>query len=284
MDEYSPEESKSVNIIFNGKKYEKSFVLYLPRSINSLKRLKDIINSNLKHSISYEKLRIFNYKSIEIDNTDIEYLTNSQFLFVSLDGSNFSIINYFNEYNIVKPIKSGGYGKIYLAEHSITKRHVAMKINDLTNLSNEEVYNISREALFLESLKHKHIIKYINSFSYEKSFYTIMEYAQGGELGSYINEKKWLLEEEVKCIFLQILEALKYIHNKNIIHRDLKPNNILFLDKNKQNIVIIDFGISGYSCGNIHDRIKAGTVKFVPPEVNIISINIYSIHLACKWN
>ena len=69
-----------------------------------------------------------------------------------------------------------------------------------------------------------------------------------------------------------MVDAIKYIHSKSIIHRDLKPNNILFLDKKKENIVIIDFGISGYSCGNIHENVKAGTMKFVPPEVSLLSL------------
>ena len=53
---------------------------------------------------------------------------------------------------------------------------------------------------------------------------------------------------------------------RNIIHRDLKPNNILFLDKEKTHVVIIDFGISGFSNGNNRERIKAGTTMFLAPE------------------
>jgi serine/threonine protein kinase len=49
----------------------------------------------------------------------------------------------------------------------------------------------------------------------------------------------------------------------------LKPNNILFLEKSKETVAVIDFGISGYSYGNIHENVKAGTVKFVPPEVSL---------------
>lgn len=94
-----------------------------------------------------------------------------------------------------------------------------------------------------------------------------MEHAQGGELSSYINEKGILSEKETKKIFKQIHEAVKYIHSRNVIHRDLKPNNILFLDTNRENIVLIDFGISGYNSGNVREKIKVGTTKFIPPEL-----------------
>ena len=58
---------------------------------------------------------------------------------------------------------------------------------------------------------------------------------------------------------------MQYLHNKNIIHRDLKTNNIVFLDEDKTHVAIIDFGISSTSCGG--DVLKAGTLKYLPPEV-----------------
>jgi serine/threonine protein kinase len=215
-------EEKVLRICFNGKKYDKSFNMYIPESINSLKRLRDAIQGYLKFQLNHDKLRIFNYKGIEIDEADIDYLSNGQLLFISLDGSGFSVQNYLNEYEIIKPIKSGGYGKIFLAKNVLTDKLVAIKQNDVTNLSNDEIYNISREALYLETLKHKNIIKYINSFSFEKNFYTLMQYAEGGELGAYVNEKIWLPECEAKRIFIQLVDAIKFIHTKNVIHRDFK--------------------------------------------------------------
>lgn len=265
----SPDKSKSVKIIFNGKKYDKSIDVILSPSVNSLKRLKDSIITSLRLSINSEKLKIFNYKGIEIDEADIDYLLDGQVLFISLDGSSFSILNYINEYEIIRAVKSGGYGQVFLAKHVLTGRLVAIKQSNVTHLSNDEIYNISREALYLESFKHKNIIKYINSYNYENNFYMIMQYAEGGELGSYLSSKLWLTEVEAKKIFSQLVDAVSYMHSRNVIHRDLKPNNILFVDKEKESIAIIDFGISGYSCGNVQEKVKAGTLKFVPPEVSV---------------
>jgi serine/threonine protein kinase len=116
---------------------------------------------------------------------------------------------------------------------------MAIKKTDLTHLEQEECYNIHREALYLESFKHKNIIKFTHSFIYENEFYNVMDYAKGGELGAYVSEKGNLPEKEAKKIFIQLHEAVKYIHSKSVIHRDLKPNNILFLDEKKENVVVI---------------------------------------------
>jgi serine/threonine protein kinase len=120
----------------------------------------------------------------------------------------------------------------------LTDQLVAIKQVDISTLTTDEIYKITKEALYLESFSHKNIIRFINSFTHNNSFYTIMTYAQGDELNIYVGEKKYLSENEAKRIFSQIHDAITYIHNKSIIHRDLKPNNILFLDKERNDIAV----------------------------------------------
>ena len=55
-----------------------------------------------------------------------------------------------------------------------------------------------------------------------------MEYARGGELKQYVNEKGTLSEEETRTIMGQIMQGLLTCHEKGIIHRDLKMENVLF--------------------------------------------------------
>jgi serine/threonine protein kinase len=212
-------------------------------------------------------MKIYNNLEIEIDDTEVENLTQNDILYLSLDGSKFSELNYINQYEILKFIKSGGYGEVLLAKNKITNQKVSIKKIDLNGFSTEDLYSISREALYLSSLQHKNIIKIYGSFAYKNYLYNVMEYAEGGELTQLIRSNEELSENRIKDIFKQIYEGVQFIHENEVIHRDLKPNNILFLDKEKTQVVIIDFGISGISNCYIKEVIKAGTFKFLSPEI-----------------
>lgn len=110
----------------NGRTADFCFEIILNKSVNSQKRLKDCIVANIS-KVPIDRLRIFNYKGIEIDDADIPYLNDNQTLYVSVDGkikyyylgANFSINNYVNEHEFIYWIKSGGYGKVFMGRYII---------------------------------------------------------------------------------------------------------------------------------------------------------------------
>lgn len=99
-------------------------------------------------------------------------------------------------------------------------------------------------------LNHKNIIKLYHSFVIKNQLLLIMEYADGGELIEYVEEKQGLDEIEVRSLFKQMLSAIEACHSQGIIHRDLKLENVLFDSKARSRIKIVDFGISGRCKGN----------------------------------
>ena len=266
--ENSKEDTKKILLWQNGKTEKSIMEIFISKEINTYKKLKEAIiyEKNLPKS-TYEKMKIYNNLQIEIDDTDVDNLKPKEMLYISLDGSKFTELNYINQYEILEFIKSGGYGEVLLAKNKITNKKVSIKKIDLNGFSTEELYSISREALYLSSLQHKNIIKIYGSFAYKNYLYNVMEYAEGGELTQLIRSNEELSENRIKDIFKQIYEGVQFIHENEVIHRDLKPNNILFLDKEKTQVVIIDFGISGISNCYIKEVIKAGTFKFLSPEI-----------------
>lgn len=95
------------------------------------------------------------------------------------------------------------------------------------------------------------------------------EYVRGGELRTYLsNKRKPFTEEEAKKLLRILVDAIEYIHSHNIVHRDIKLENILLNDsKNPYDIKIIDFGISGLLSDIGGDNIHAGTMAYSPPEI-----------------
>ena len=266
----------------NGKRFDSCSKIKISDEINTISKLKEVILlSNNKINITPDKIRLFNQKGFELEDADLKLLKESPLIYISYDNKDFSYLNYYYEYKIIKPIKSGGFAEVYLAENILNKKLVAIKKTDIKYFSTDEIYNLTREGRLLSNLNHPNIIKIYCYYTYENYLYNVMEYAKGGELTQYLNSTKDIPEEKIKSIFKQIYDAVKYIHNKNIIHRDLKTNNVVFLDQEKTKVAIIDFGISSTFSGG--DVLNAGTLKYLPPETfqennkNSIKIDMWAL-------
>ena len=266
----------------NGKRFDSCSKIKISDEINTISKLKEVILlSNNKINITPDKIRLFNQKGFELEDADLKLLKESPLIYISYDNKDFSYLNYYYEYKIIKPIKSVGFAEVYLAENILNKKLVAIKKTDIKYFSTDEIYNLTREGRLLSNLNHPNIIKIYCYYTYENYLYNVMEYAKGGELTQYINSTKDIPEEKIKSIFKQIYDAVKYIHNKNIIHRDLKTNNVVFLDQEKTKVAIIDFGISSTFSGG--DVLNAGTLKYLPPETfqennkNSIKIDMWAL-------
>ena len=258
MEKINLKDKIDIILWLNGKEKEYSFKLTInSKNSLSLNYLKELIIKKISSSKELNSIfsisdftrvhTLYNEKEIPLDETDIKYLKQNEIIFFTFDSGSFKSSNHFNQYKFIRWIKSGGYGQVFLSKHVYTNNEYAIKQIDTSEFSSEDLYNISRENLILRSMIHKNVIRCYNSFAHDNKFFTVMDFAEGGELTYLLKDKGALNEDEAKKIFKQIYEAVCYIHSRNIIHRDLKPNNILFLDKERTHIVIIDFGISGMS-------------------------------------
>jgi Ca2+-binding EF-hand superfamily protein len=169
-----------------------------------------------------------------------------------------------DKYQFLSQIGSGTYGKVYLAKDIKTEERVAIKTFDKKD-NKEELEKIKLEIDIMKFCNHKNIVKYIDSFEDSEFIYLVQEYMDSGDLFHYISNKSLLNESEIKNIIRQVAQGLKYLHYYGIIHRDLKPQNILI--KNREEVKIIDFGLSKV-LGNYETTNDClGTIYFTSPEV-----------------
>ena len=90
----------------------------------------------------------------------------------------------------------------------------------------------------------------------------VMEWIDGITLEHWSGKKI-----EGEGIFLQLLDAVHYIHAKQIVHRDLKPSNIM-ITHNGSHVKLIDFGLSDTDDFSILKQ-PAGTSGYISPEQSI---------------
>lgn len=146
-------------------------------------------------------------------------------------------------YDVLRPLKQGGQGMVYLAVQRSTKRKVAVKLLlDGVFASKSSRRRFEREIELVASLKHPNIIAVFDSGTTADGheFY-VMDYVRGVPITDYVRERGLGLEQ-VLALFATICEAVNHAHQRGVIHRDLKPSNIL-VDVDG-NVRVLDFGLA----------------------------------------
>ena len=98
-----------------------------------------------------------------------------------------------------------------------------------------------KELKILEMIEHPNIIKLIESFTERDHLFIVMEMCEV-DLLQLIKSKD--IEIDVKSMFIDILNAVDYLHSKQISHCDLKPQNILVTNMTNPVVKLTDFGLS----------------------------------------
>ena len=183
-----------------------------------------------------------------------------------------------NEYKKIKLISTNHFSKIYQVLKLGTQDIYALEVIEKNN-NNFKTFKIKEDINILKDVNHPNISRFIDFQEDLNFFYIITDYCNGGNLEQHLktNQIDHLNEEEVQYIMKQVIDIVKYLHNKKIIHRDLTIANLLLnyefeKDLNEKNLLkakikIRDFGLSSYlSKGDfLYDQV--GPVKYVAPEL-----------------
>jgi calcium-dependent protein kinase len=177
------------------------------------------------------------------------------------------------KYKVTNKIGEGSYGAVYLAFNLYTKQKVAIKRivkNEENKIDELELIN---EINILKKLSHPNILKIIEFYQSEHSYYIITDHCSNGELYDQIKDK--YNENQLAVLFYQMLSGIAYLHAHNIVHRDLKLENILIseieVDKRTNDryfwIKIIDFGTAKFFDKNKKEKSVVGSSYYIAPEV-----------------
>lgn len=185
-----------------------------------------------------------------------------------------------NKYHLVKILGYGASGTVYLATNIDTQENFAIK---LVAKPNDEPFNFSQspekhiqatpvslsrqeiqsnpnhpvhiipplyKEVLLHSFVHAHpnIISVIEVLDAPSHVCVVLEYCEIGDLFCAITERNWYVGNEAlaKDLFLQLLDAVEFCHNRSVFHCDLKPENIL-IGGAGTTLKIADFGLSSQS-------------------------------------
>lgn len=152
-------------------------------------------------------------------------------------------------YRLLRVLGRGGMGIVYEAEHTPSKRRVAIKIMHPENqLNQENVKRFLNEGANAGRVKHPNIVEFIEMGQdpADGSLFIVLELLRGTDLSTYLVKYGRMEPRDAIIVTAQVLQALAVAHAEEIVHRDIKPENI-FLTKGTAgdaHVKIVDFGIS----------------------------------------
>ena len=180
---------------------------------------------------------------------------------------NAKVGNIKDDYYFEKNVGNGAFGVVYRAKNRLTLKSVAIKAIQKFKISNYQAF--IKEYTILSEIDHPNIVNIKEIWEWDKMFFLVTEFCNGGDLFSYTLERNVIAERDVEKIIKQCLSALIYLNQNDICHRDIKLENIMLQEVDDlSNIKIIDFGLSKDVKRNGQLKsLCSGSPFYIAPEV-----------------
>uniref|UniRef100_A0A4W5PKC7 non-specific serine/threonine protein kinase n=1 Tax=Hucho hucho TaxID=62062 RepID=A0A4W5PKC7_9TELE len=129
-----------------------------------------------------------------------------------------------HDFEYLKLLGKGTFGKVILVKEKATGRYYAMKIlKKEVIVAKDEVAHTLTENRVLQNSKHPFLTGLKYSFQTHDRLCFVMEYANGGELFFHLSRDRVFSEERARFYGAEIVSALDYLHaERNVVYRDLK--------------------------------------------------------------
>lgn len=182
------------------------------------------------------------------------------------------------EFELLTTIGAGTFGRVFLARHTPTKKHYALKIMNIPDIVRlKQVEHVKNEKNTLwECSTCPFIVKLHWTHRTMQHLYMLLDYVPGGDFFTLLRQKNRFETKQAVFYAGEIVLALEFLHSKQIVYRDLKPENLL-LDS-EGHLKLADFG---FAKKLVKDKTftLCGTPEYLAPELLLYRGHDY----CCDW-
>ncbi|KAI0979613.1 hypothetical protein GJ496_007362, partial [Pomphorhynchus laevis] len=174
-----------------------------------------------------------------------------------------------SDFDFLKHVGKGSYGKVYLARHKSEDKIYAVKVLDKSHIKrkNEIKHVMAERNVMVRVIDHPFLVKMHYSFQTIDKLYFVVDFINGGELFYHLQIEQVFSETRARFYSAEIISAIGCLHSHGVIYRDLKPENIL-LDS-EGHIKLTDFGLckEGMMSSTERTNTFCGTPEYLAPEI-----------------
>ncbi len=172
------------------------------------------------------------------------------------------------EFQLLRPLGSGGMADVYLAEQTTLQRYVAVKVMKpalMAHSGQDMVARFKQEAMMAAGLNHPNIVQVYTIGEEDGLHYIAQEFVQGKDLATILKGRGKPDIASALHVMRQVASALKASGHAGIVHRDIKPENIMVTKKGE--VKVADFGLAQLGESNTEKKgVTMGTPLYMSPE------------------